>query len=68
MANPKRLDRKALRVATVLLAVGVLLIVAGALISGEWLTGPAVVGPILAVVTALLLWHSQRKRPDGSDA
>jgi membrane protein implicated in regulation of membrane protease activity len=67
MANPKRVNRKALKVAMVLLAVGVLLTLVGALINGEWPTGAAAFSPILAVVALLLVWYSQRDRPDGSD-
>ena len=60
MANSVLPNRRALKVATILASIGLMLILAGSLISGEWPDGFAVIGPILALTAAALLWYSQR--------
>ncbi len=67
MPSPKPMNKKALRWGAVLVAVGVLLIVVGALINGEWPTGMAVLGPSIVVAALLLFWYSQRDRRGDSD-
>jgi drug/metabolite transporter (DMT)-like permease len=67
MSSPKPVNKKLLRVAAVLVAVGVLLIVVGALINGEWPTDMAVLGPSIAIVAVLILWFSLKDQHGGTD-
>ena len=59
MANSVLPNRRALKVATILASIGLMLILVGSLITGEWPDGFAVMGPILALTAAALLWYSQ---------
>ena len=61
-------NRKLLRVATVLTVAGVLLIAVGALIDGEWPNGVAVLGPSLTLAAIVLMRHSQKNQHGGADS